>query len=85
MSRTYHSSTFYLATAYRRDLPDILKGDIPLFTNLRRACGSYTDGSSSTRILPRFPDGGAEMPSSTVRSFSDVMITRQRSDREQCR
>ena len=29
--------TFYLATAYRRDLTGILKGDIPLFANVRRA------------------------------------------------
>jgi peptide/nickel transport system substrate-binding protein len=28
---------FYLATAYRSDLTGILKGDIPLFTNVRRA------------------------------------------------
>jgi peptide/nickel transport system substrate-binding protein len=28
---------FYFATAYRRDLTGIMKGDIPLFTNVRRA------------------------------------------------
>jgi hypothetical protein len=35
MSRTYHLGTFYLATACRGDLTGILKGDVPLFTNVR--------------------------------------------------